>query len=174
MFRRSHITPTLLTGVILAAALVGFSPGDEPRAKATLGPLRAVTIPAGAFDPVNDETDFSNTGWHLTSDSPHGAFISFPAETVLLTQVKVRVYDNASTAGNLCVSLYREVPADAASEFLGQDCTVGASTTDPQTLTITAFKRIGRFHSAFLWAVFDAKDFNLALYGATVFYRVVN
>jgi hypothetical protein len=83
----------------------------------------------------------------------------------------VRVYDNSTS--DVCATLYRARPSDGDEDHWGGACTSGTSTDNPQTLSLTAFKRVGRYHTAYLWVSFGARDSGLKLYGATVFYRVV-
>jgi hypothetical protein len=156
---------------LLALASLAFTVGDDPEAKAALGPLQAVTLTAADFHPASDTAGFTNGGYYLESAGVQIARIPFPAETVVLTSLKARVYDNY--ASDLCIWLYRAVPADATEDDLGGACTSGQSPTRPQTLSISAFTRVGKFHTAYLWAEFGADSFDLRLYGATVFYRVV-
>jgi hypothetical protein len=162
---------------VLAMAVVAFAPGGEPEAKAALGPLQAVTLTAADFHPRSDSETFSFDGYAVTGDAGMVARIPFPAEAVVLTSVKVRVFDNvAGVNGAVCVTLYRAVPSGGlyGLDFLGQACTSGTSSVDPQTLTIPAvFTRIGGYHTAYIWVDLIQADPELRFYGATVFYRVV-
>lgn len=174
MFHRARPLATPAVGVLATVAVFGPAPGAAPQAKATLGPLQAVTLAGADFHPVNDAAEFNSDGSLVIGNGFQTARISFPAEVVVVTSVKVRVYDN--DAEDLCAKLYRAVPADASAAYLGGTCTSGTSAQTPQTLTIpSVYARIGGFQTAFLWVTFGAaKSAGLALYGATVFYRVVS
>jgi hypothetical protein len=161
----------VLAGVVLGAVVLA-PPGSTPQAKAALGPVQSVTLAAADFHPAFDQVDVSNQGWWLYANGTLMARIPFPAETVVLTSVKARVYDNVA-AGDVCVRLARGVPGAPGVDALGTRCTDGASSDNPQTLSITAFKRVGGYHAAYLEVEFDTKHLDLNLYGVTVFYRAV-
>lgn len=171
MFRRLRSVAAFASAVLVTALLVALTPGGGQEAKATLGPIQAVTLGAADFHPVSPGS-FGNTGYNLYSEVVQVARIPFPAEVVVVTSIKASAHDDYPSA-DLCVKAYRANPGNADEVYWGQDCTSGTSAADPQTLSITAFKRVGRFHTAYLWAYFGAFSAQLSLYGATVFYRVV-
>jgi hypothetical protein len=173
MTRALRPAAAVLAGAILAALLTSFPPGGQPEAKAALGPLQAVTLTGADFHPYEDGGDFHINGNYIRGSGYFVARIPFPAETVVITSVKYRVYDDQA-AGDACVRLYRATPAEGSDVSWGERCTTGTSTTDPQTLTLPVFERVGRFHTAYFWVSLDGtNDTDLKLYGATVFYRVV-
>jgi hypothetical protein len=173
MSRRCRFLSMLLAVVLMAGLLVVFAPGDGPEAKATLGPLQAVTVGAADFHSGADNAEYTNNGNYLQGLGLFVAPIRFPAETVVLTSVKARYYDYAES-GRLCVTLHRLTPAEPLDLEVRVRCSSGRSLDDPKTLSLPAFIRVGGFQTAYLVLGLTENTDDLRLYGATVFYRVVS
>jgi hypothetical protein len=171
MYRTLRVSSIVLVVALVSALAVAFTPHESPEAKAALGPVQAVTLTGADFHPSQDGTDFHNNGGYVRFDGVQVARIPFPAETVVITSIKARVYDDH--ADDMCVTLYRSRPADADEDYWADACSSGQSTVNPQTVSMTIFKRVGRYHTAYLWAHSNTNTTHLRLYGATVFYRVV-
>jgi hypothetical protein len=161
------------TVVMLALVTATAAPSARASAKAAAPPVRTLSVTGVDFTPASDEADFVIAGQFAYGDGHLRARIPFPAEAVVVTSVKFRFYDNAPNRG-MCAFLWRANPADGLQQdTLGGACTEGSSTEDPQTLSFPVFARVGGHFVSWLDVSFTATDPQTRLYGATVFYRIV-
>ena len=122
---------------LLAMALVGggVAAADvEPRA------VRTITIPAGDFSVIDDSYTFHNNGFNLWSDSGSAAFAAplfFEPGVVTIQKMVLFAYDNGGSS--VCIYLLRTTPGNGSEQEMGEVCSSGASTTDPQSFTSTYF-----------------------------------
>lgn len=164
---------TALAVTLLAAMLVAGLPGTDPEAEADLGPIEAVTVSAADFHPWIGGLNYQNQGMWLQAEYGQVARIPLPTNmAVRITNIKVRVLDD-DPDNNMCISFGRAEPSDAASTLVGPQCTIGSNPTDPQTLTMQVFTNVTRFHTPYLFLVFEDSNADLRFYGATVFYREI-
>lgn len=147
----------LLAG-LLVAGMLGVAGGGaaavEPRATTA-----SIMIPAAAFIPASDDSDYINNGRVLFLGAGTATFtapVSFPAPVVSIKRITLYAYDN--DAGQVCASLYRSRPLEATEDYAGGICT-GNSAAEPQTVYTTAInpKQVNTtLHGPYLWVtLFD-------------------
>jgi hypothetical protein len=139
MLLSKKLWAVLLVAVLVAGLLVGFGDGDEAVAKEPRATLGKIMVPAAAFIPASDDSDYINGGEALGLNSGTGFFTAplwFPAPVVNIRKITLIAYDN-SVAGKVCVTLSRAQPLTADDSDAGQVCTTD-STDIPQRIAMTA------------------------------------
>lgn len=162
-----------LVGFALIAALAvggfaGVSISDQGTAKADLGPLERMQVPAAAFHPRADGLDWYNNGIALRGSGTYLAELSFPHEAVRIRRITIHYYD--IVAGNLCVSYWRSQPSAGTATNEGGTCSEGGTpgvhkaSFRPSSLNVT------EWHGAYLQLHFEENTRDLKLHGVTVEY----
>jgi hypothetical protein len=171
---RRPLSITIAALVVSGLSAAMFLP-QGPEAKAALGPLQVITLGPDDFQPRNSSTRHYATSWdnaYLWSDGTMVSRIPFPAEQVMVTGLKLRVYDNEDPA-DLCYRMYRAEPNEMSTTTMRWGCTSGASDTDPQILQESVSWQIGGYRSAYLWVKSEGAANQLRFYGAQILYQVV-
>jgi hypothetical protein len=168
----SRFARIIAVPVIVATTVVVPLFEAHPSAKALPPDLHVVTLTAADFHPAVDSLTFVSGGVGVYADGAMYARVPFPDEDVLVTSIKVRAYDNHGPAG-LCVRLRRSHPATATNLYLTTLLCTTDTAQDPQTMYSTVFTPVGKHYVAFVHASFGGYSPNLQLYGASVFYRVM-
>ena len=133
----------------------------------------SIMIPASAFIPTKDDTDYDNSGDSLQVTSGTGGFIaplSFPVPVVNIKRITLYAYDN-DPSSHVCVKLYRARPADGSQDSTGGSLCTSDVYAAPQVLYKTTFspRRVDTAsQGAYLWVYLTGPA--VALYGAKVTY----
>jgi hypothetical protein len=142
---------------LLVAGMLGVGGGGAVEAAEPRLTTRTITVPAAAFNPVNNTTNFGTNGdelWTFTGGGNFTAPLFFEAPAVTIRKITLFAWDNGS-GGDICVGLYRTTPASADEQEMGLVCSAGASTTDPAVFTqktLTIRKITGGYGPyLFLW-----------------------
>jgi hypothetical protein len=181
MSRPQNAWRPLLLGAVLMLVLVGAAGAVPTAGPSALGIQRKLTIAASDFYPKDHLTQYNNNGIYLftSQDSNDRVFIApvdFPTpRPVTVDKVQLHAYDNNS-GGRITIQLYRAAPSTGVEvQMAGLD--TGVAFVDPagtprtwQTTSISPNVKY-QGHDTYLWLVIS-DDTNLALYGATIYYRV--
>lgn len=162
----------LLVAVLVAGLLFGFGDGDRAVAKEPRATLAKIMVPAAAFIPTSDNSDYDSVGWSLGMVSGGGGFTAplwFPVPEVKIRKITFSAYDNSGTF-SACVHLVRGRPMTAgATDMMPQLCTTD-STDVPQKISTNAIdpRYINTVnHGPFLMVWLGA---NTGFYGVQVVY----
>ena len=153
---------------LLVAALVGPTvvTAAEPRLT-----TKTIMVPAAAFIPTTDNSDYGNEGLALWVGSSYGNFtapLSFPVPVVNIKKITLYALDDNAGAG-ICATLYRARPADASDDSAGQVCTTNASAPQsPYTTTISPRRVNTGLQGPYLWVNISGPS--VWLYGVKVTY----
>ena len=166
----------VLLGALLMGVLVGAvwaRPGGRPRAAAT---TKKMTIPAGAFHPVDEGYEFYNDGSWITADTAGANFathVVFPGggDRFTVEKLTLYAYDKAMPA-NICVYLYRTNPTNGTESLMASKCSSGSSSTDPRSFTTTNINPSLATTPRGLYVLLEIEDAtNLDAYGVRIYYR---
>jgi hypothetical protein len=162
-----------LVGALLAVMLVGplgargNAGAVEPRTT-----NRTITIPAGAFSPTDETYAFTNYGSQLWVDSGGGNFAAplfFEAAEVTIRKITLYAYDNG--LGEVCVTLYRTIPATGGEAEMGQACSTSADVTVRAfTQTTLSPRRITGAYGPYLWLDLPGDDTMYRFYAVRITY----
>jgi len=167
MTRMRRLWVPVLVGLLVAVLLgpAGVT-ATEPRVTTA-----SIMIPASAFSPTMDDLDYENRGFRLQVTSASGAFfapLSFPVPVVNIKKITLYAYDNDGLK-EVCVTLYRARPADAAEDTTGQVCTLDGSAPQYASTTLISPRRVTTAsQGAYLWVSIGGPG--LWLYGVKVNY----
>jgi len=117
---------------LLVAGMLGVGGGGAVEAAEPRLTTRTITIPAAAFNPVNNTTDFGSNGdelWTFTGGGNFTAPLFFEAPEVTIRKITLFAWDHSS-GDNICVGLFRTTPATADEQNMGFVCSTGSSTAD--------------------------------------------
>ena len=169
MTRTRRLWVPLLMG-LLVAGMLGVGGGGAVAAEPRLTTV-SVMIPAAAFFPTLDDWDYGNSGFGLYVTSGSGNFIApltFPVPVVNIKKITLYAYDNDGLK-EVCVTLYRARPADAAEDTTGQVCTLDGSAPQYASTTLISPRRVTTAsQGAYLWVSIGGPG--LWLYGVKVNY----
>lgn len=158
----------LLVAVLLGVPGATGQTGGATEPRATVGNLM---IPAGAFTPSEDDADYANMGDVLEvfgAPATFNASLLFPVPTVSIRRITLYALDQDSSAA-ICVNLFRDRPADGASDYMGVVCTMDSG-VDPQAPYSTAISPRSintALHGASLWLGVEP---GTRLYGVKITY----
>lgn len=164
-----------LVGALGAVVLIGpLGAGEqaqavvEPRTTVT----RTITIPAAAFSPMDDNTDFFNNSASLITVSGSGEFIApifFEAPEVIIRKLTLFAYDGGGA--DVCVKLLRIPPLTADGELMGEACSTGAAFgVRSFTQTSLSPRRITGGYGPALWLSLPGNSSGWAFYGVRIIY----
>jgi hypothetical protein len=157
---------------LLVAGVSGVGGGGAVAAEPRLT-TASIMIPASAFIPGRDDSDYDNGGDSLQVTSGTGDFIaplSFPVPVVNIKRITLYAYDN-DPSSHVCIKLYRARPTDASQDSTGGSFCTSDVYIAPQVLYKTAFSpsRVDTAsQSAYLWVYLTGPA--VALYGVKVTY----
>ena len=173
MVRKPHSAWALAAAVsmLLMAVAVPASGQAEPRLA-----TRTLTVPAAAFNPTVNSTEYANTGRSLFMMSGTGRFtapVFFGRPTVKVTKLTIYGYDNNSSA-DVCISMYVTRPKElgAPENQMGRVCTSGATTLDPRWLWTAAISPNGVSPTTgpYLWLELNGAG-DLSFYAVSITYQ---
>ncbi len=161
--------------LVLAMALWPTASGPEAAAAPRPRTLHTMTVPAAAFVPSNDQIEYLNAAYYLTTLTGFSSFIAplqFPYPEVTIKRVTLHAYDNGPV--DMCLWAGRARPATGAQVIMGSACSTGQSATDPRSFTTTAITSgtvNSTHHAATLQLVFLPAGANYKFYGVTIRYQ---
>jgi hypothetical protein len=125
---------SVLLGVLLIAAMVGVAgAGRNNRPHGALGPTAYITVPAAAFNPVQEGANWYNYGYYLLNESPSSwdflaGPIVFPhSGTVQITEIVLVAVDNDGAASaEVCAWVVRS-SFSGGSDQMGSVCSTGSA-----------------------------------------------
>jgi hypothetical protein len=165
----------VLVGALGAVVLVGPL-GAGRQAQAAVEPrvtvTRTMTVPAAAFGPMDDNTDFFNNSVSILTVSGSGEFVApvfFEAPEVTVRKITLYAYDGGGA--NACVKLLRIPPAASDGTLMGEACSTGAA------FGVRAFaqtslnpRRVAAGQGAALWLSLPGDGTGWAFYGVRITY----
>jgi len=173
MVRKKRTWIPALTAALLLVLAISIPASGQAAPRLT---TRTVTIPAGAFNPTVNSTEYANTGRSLFMISGTGRFtapVFFLRPTVKVTKLTIYGYDN-NLGADVCIYLYLTRPSDlfAPESKMGEVCTSGATTVDPRWLWTAAISPNGVFPTTgpYLWLELNGAG-NLAFYAVAITYQ---
>ena len=130
-----------------------------------------MTVPAANFHPIDDGTDWSNSGYRIYMNSGTGSFttpVEFPGSgPVVVKKVILYAWDN-STGASADVTFYKARPETGSEVDLAtvQGGLNAASIRAFSSTTIT-YAKIQRIHGPDLWLNTDGSSV-LSVYGVKI------
>ena len=169
------VLASALAGAVAAVLLVGPLGGGreaqavaEPRVTVT----RTVTVPAAAFGPMDDNTDFFNNSVSILTVSGSGEFVApvfFEAPEVTVRKITLYAYDGGGA--NVCVKLLRIPPAASDGTLMGEACSTGAAFGVRSFTQATLNpRRVAAGQGAALWLSLPGDGTGWVFYGAKITY----
>jgi len=173
MVRKPHSAWVLAAAVAMLLIAVAVPASGQAAPRLT---TRTVTIPAAAFNPTVNSTEYANTGRSLFMVSGTGRFtapVFFLRPTVKVTKLTIYGYDNNPSA-DMCIYLYLTRPSDQGGpeNEMGRVCTNGATTVDPRWLWTADISPNGVFPTTgpYLWLEINGAG-NLSFYAVAITYQ---
>ena len=164
----------VLVGLLGAVILIGplGAHGDaaavQPRATVT----RTVTLPAAAFSPRDNDTDYYNNSAVLYTHSGQGDFIAplfFEAPEVRIKKIVLYAYDGG--VSDVCVKLLRYPPDMGDGDLMGQVCSSGSAYgARPFTQTSLTYRRITGAYGPALWLSLPGDHADYVFYSVRIVY----
>lgn len=173
MTTKRFLVPALVG--LLVAGILGLGGGAgavEPR----LAIARTITIPAAAFHPASDDTDFYNYSERLSTTTGSGTFLAplfFEAPEVNIRRITLFARDDGPAS--VCVYLLRSNPATpgGGGQEMSRVCSAGTSAEYPVAFTQKTFnyrKVTGAYGPSLLVSLPGPASEDYAFFGVRIVY----
>jgi hypothetical protein len=163
-----------LAGALLAVIVIGplGAQRDAGAVQSRVTVTRTVTLPAAAFSPRDNDTDYFNNSAVLYTHSGSGDFIAplfFEAPVVRIKRIVLYAYDGG--ASDVCVKLLRFPPTLGDGDLMGQACSTGSAYGARSfTQTSLTYRVITGGYGPALWLSLPGDQTDYVFYAVRIVY----